>query len=194
MHLLPESIKTCTLATLTITLRSIQTARDHGSTSIRVTSSLCQTNESIAYGLNSHNPEHPPWPLPRSAPGMRPRGHSMQRHGEGCAGSVGGGGGRWAGGRKGGHVIGWSCILPYALNCCITKAVPSRLAYKWHAWPRSDRHIFLMVYATGLGSPAFCKINLWSEYLWLVVLNVPCASIVLQMPPFASRGASLSLY
>ena len=71
--------------------------REHGSCTIQITHIQYPIQQSITYNANSHYPKHPPWPLPRSASGMRPRGLSRQRNGEGCTWTVGvrgrGGGG-----------------------------------------------------------------------------------------------------
>jgi len=43
----------------------------------------------ITYNADSQHPMHPPRPLPRLAPGMRPHGHAWQRGAEGWTGPEG---------------------------------------------------------------------------------------------------------
>jgi len=83
------------------TYHPIQGSREHYAKSIWIihTSVNRKSNDSestqylirhtVTRNANSHNSKHPPWPLPRSAPDMRPRGHSRQRNREGFAGPAG---------------------------------------------------------------------------------------------------------
>ena len=83
----------------------IQTAREHGSRTTRFTRIHYPIQHTITYNANSLHSKHPPWPLPQSAPGMRPRGHSWQRHVERWTGPAGRGEGCFGRGER--VCLGW---------------------------------------------------------------------------------------
>ena len=79
--------------------------REHGSCTIQITHIQYPIQQTITYNTSSLHSKHPPWHLHRPAHGMRPRGPSRQRNGEGWTGSARGGGGCFGSGEWGG--LGW---------------------------------------------------------------------------------------
>lgn len=76
----------------------IQKATEHGNRTIGLTHKQYLTQHPIIRIANLPDLQRLPWPLPRSAPDMRPRGHSRQQNGEGSTGAAGGEGGMlWVG-------------------------------------------------------------------------------------------------